>query len=155
MGPDALDRRHPCIARPLNLAVAFIAILGQGVDKSRHRSRPFNGWAFCRRTVRSGRDAGALCSFCIEPRTDVPISYAACDLRHVLPNVTFPARRSGHNTRFQRPFWFFFVAFSVFGQCGVTPRHRDWGLMIADGRVLSALRRGCLPMPGFCLAALA
>lgn len=133
----------------LILAVAFIAILGQGVDKvifavGLSMIGPF-AW-----TVRSDVlqvksqlfvEAAALMSL---PRLRVV-------LRHILPNVIFPLIVQ-ITIRISEAI---LVSASLsFLGIGVTPPTPDWGLMISEGRGFVSFAPWMSGMPGLALALL-
>jgi len=133
----------------LILAVAFIAILGQGVDKvviavGLSMIGPFA------RTVRSDVIQVRIQLF-IEAAQLMSISYMRVVLRHVLPNVIFPLAVQV-TIRVSEAI---LVSSSLsFLGIGVTPPTPDWGLMIAEGRDFVSFAPWMSAMPGFALALL-
>jgi ABC-type dipeptide/oligopeptide/nickel transport system permease subunit len=133
----------------LILAVAFIAILGQGVDKvviavGLSMIGPFA------RTVRSDVMQVRIQLF-IEAAQLMSISYLWVVLRHVLPNVIFPLAVQ-ITIRVSEAI---LVSSSLsFLGIGVTPPTPDWGLMIAEGRDFVSFAPWMSAMPGFALALL-
>ena len=133
----------------LILAVAFIAILGQGVDKvviavGLSMIGPFA------RTVRSDVMQVRIQLF-IEAAQLMSISYLRVVLRHVLPNVIFPLAVQV-TIRVSEAI---LVSSSLsFLGIGVTPPTPDWGLMIAEGRDFVSFAPWISAMPGFALALL-
>ncbi len=133
----------------LILAVAFIAILGQGVDKvviavGLSMIGPFA------RTVRSDVMQVRVQLF-IEAARLMSISYLRVVLRHVLPNVIFPLAVQV-TIRVSEAI---LVSSSLsFLGIGVTPPTPDWGLMIAEGRDFVSFAPWMSAMPGFALALL-
>ena len=133
----------------LILAVAFIAILGQGVDKvviavGLSMIGPFA------RTVRSDVMQVRVQLF-IEAAQLMSISYLRVILRHVLPNVIFPLAVQV-TIRVSEAI---LVSSSLsFLGIGVTPPTPDWGLMIAEGRDFVSFAPWMSAMPGFALALL-
>jgi peptide/nickel transport system permease protein len=133
----------------LVLAVAFIAILGQGVDKvviavGLSMIGPFA------RTVRSDVMQVRIQLF-IEAAQLMSISYLRVVLRHVLPNVIFPLAVQV-TIRVSEAI---LVSSSLsFLGIGVTPPTPDWGLMIAEGRDFVSFAPWMSAMPGFALALL-
>lgn len=133
----------------LILAVAFIAILGQGVDKvviavGLSMIGPFA------RTVRSDVMQVRIQRF-IEAAQLMSISYLWVVLRHVLPNVIFPLAVQ-ITIRVSEAI---LVSSSLsFLGIGVTPPTPDWGLMIAEGRDFVSFAPWMSAMPGFALALL-
>ena len=133
----------------LILAVAFIAILGQGVDKvviavGLSMIGPFA------RTVRSDVMQVRVQLF-IEAAQLMSISYLLVILRHVLPNVIFPLAVQV-TIRVSEAI---LVSSSLsFLGIGVTPPTPDWGLMIAEGRDFVSFAPWMSAMPGFALALL-
>lgn len=133
----------------LILAVAFIAILGQGVDKvviavGLSMIGPFA------RTVRSDVMQVRIQLF-IEAAQLMSISYLRVVLRHVLPNVIFPLAVQV-TIRVSEAI---LVSSSLsFLGIGVTPPTPDWGLMIAEGRDFVSFAPWMSAMPGFALALL-
>ena len=133
----------------LILAVAFIAILGQGVDKvviavGLSMIGPFA------RTVRSDVMQVRVQLF-IEAAQLMSISYLRVLLRHVLPNVIFPLAVQV-TIRVSEAI---LVSSSLsFLGIGVTPPTPDWGLMIAEGRDFVSFAPWMSAMPGFALALL-
>lgn len=131
----------------LILAVAFIAILGQGVDKvviavGLSMIGPFA------RTVRSDVMQVRIQLF-IEAAQLMSISYLRVILRHVLPNVIFPLAVQV-TIRVSEAI---LVSSSLsFLGIGVTPPTPDWGLMIAEGRDFVSFAPWMSAMPGFALA---
>lgn len=133
----------------LILAVAFIAILGQGVDKvviavGLSMIGPFA------RTVRSDVMQVRVQLF-IEAAQLMSISYLRVILRHVLPNIIFPLAVQV-TIRVSEAI---LVSSSLsFLGIGVTPPTPDWGLMIAEGRDFVSFAPWMSAMPGFALALL-
>jgi peptide/nickel transport system permease protein len=133
----------------LILAVAFIAILGQGVDKvviavGLSMIGPFA------RTVRSDVMQVRVQLF-IEAAQLMSISYLRVILRHVIPNVIFPLAVQV-TIRVSEAI---LVSSSLsFLGIGVTPPTPDWGLMIAEGRDFVSFAPWMSAMPGFALALL-
>jgi ABC-type dipeptide/oligopeptide/nickel transport system permease subunit len=133
----------------LILAVAFIAILGQGIDKvviavGVSMIGPFA------RTVRSDVMQVRIQLF-IEAAQLMSISYLRVVLRHVLPNVIFPLAVQV-TIRVSEAI---LVSSSLsFLGIGVTPPTPDWGLMIAEGRDFVSFAPWMSAMPGFALALL-
>ncbi|MWB78234.1 ABC transporter permease subunit [Pseudooceanicola sp. 216_PA32_1] len=133
----------------LILAVAFIAILGQGVDKvviavGLSMIGPFA------RTVRSDVMQVRVQLF-IEAAQLMSISYLRVVVRHVLPNVIFPLAVQV-TIRVSEAI---LVSSSLsFLGIGVTPPTPDWGLMISEGRDFVSFAPWMSAMPGFALALL-
>ncbi|GAA6200186.1 ABC transporter permease [Aquicoccus sp. SU-CL01552] len=133
----------------LILAVAFIAILGQGVDKvviavGLSMIGPFA------RTVRSDVLQVRVQLF-IEAAQLMSIPYLRVVWRHVLPNVIFPLAVQV-TIRISEAI---LVSSSLsFLGIGVTPPTPDWGLMIAEGRDFVSFAPWMSAMPGFALALL-
>lgn len=133
----------------LILAVAFIAILGQGVDKvviavGLSMIGPFA------RTVR-GDVMQVRVQLFIESAQLMSIPYLLVVWRHVLPNVIFPLAVQV-TIRVSEAI---LVSSSLsFLGIGVTPPTPDWGLMIAEGRDFVSFAPWMSAMPGFALALL-
>ena len=133
----------------LILAVAFIAILGQGVDKvvvavGLSMIGPFA------RTVRADVMQVRVQLF-VEAATLMSIPYLKVIWRHVLPNVIFPLAVQV-TIRISEAI---LVSSSLsFLGIGVTPPTPDWGLMIAEGRAFVSFAAWMSAMPGFALALL-
>ncbi len=133
----------------LILAVAFIAILGQGVDKvviavGLSMIGPFA------RTVR-GDVLQVRVQLFIEAAQLMSIPYLRVVWRHVLPNVIFPLAVQV-TIRISEAI---LVSSSLsFLGIGVTPPTPDWGLMIAEGRDFVSFAPWMSAMPGFALALL-
>lgn len=133
----------------LILAVAFIAILGQGVDKvvvavGLSMIGPFA------RTVRADVMQVRVQLF-IEAAQLMSIPYLRVVWRHVLPNVIFPLAVQV-TIRVSEAI---LVSSSLsFLGIGVTPPTPDWGLMIAEGRDFVSFAPWMSAMPGFALALL-
>lgn len=133
----------------LILAVAFIAILGQGVDKvvvavGLSMVGPFA------RTVRADVMQVRVQLF-VEAATLMSIPYLRVVWRHVLPNVIFPLAVQV-TIRVSEAI---LVSSSLsFLGIGVTPPTPDWGLMIAEGRAFVSFAAWMSAMPGFALALL-
>ncbi|SDI38081.1 ABC transporter permease [Salipiger marinus] len=133
----------------LILAVAFIAILGQGVDKvviavGLSMIGPFA------RTVRADVMQVRVQGF-IEAAHLMSIPSLAVVWRHVLPNVIFPLAVQV-TIRISEAI---LVSSSLsFLGIGVTPPTPDWGLMIAEGRDFVSFAPWMSAMPGFALALL-
>lgn len=133
----------------LILAVAFIAILGQGVDKvvvavGLSMIGPFA------RTVRADVIQVRVQLF-VEAASLMAISRATIITRHILPNVIFPLAVQV-TIRISEAI---LVSSSLsFLGIGVTPPTPDWGLMIAEGRSFVSFAAWMSAMPGFALAVL-
>ncbi|APZ52192.1 ABC transporter permease [Salipiger abyssi] len=133
----------------LILAVAFIAILGQGVDKvviavGLSMIGPFS------RTVRADVMQVRVQLF-VEAATLMSIPYLRVIWRHILPNVIFPLAVQV-TIRISEAI---LVSSSLsFLGIGVTPPTPDWGLMIAEGRAFVSFAAWMSAMPGFALALL-
>ncbi len=133
----------------LILAVAFIAILGQGVDKvviavGLSMIGPFA------RTVR-GDVLQVRVQLFIEAAQLMSIPYLRVVWRHVLPNVIFPLAVQV-TIRISEAI---LVSSSLsFLGIGVTPPTPDWGLMIAEGRDFVSFAPWMSAIPGFALALL-
>ncbi|MGY9045933.1 peptide ABC transporter permease [Puniceibacterium antarcticum] len=133
----------------LILAVAFIAILGQGVDKvviavGLSMIGPFS------RTVRADVMQVRVQGF-VEAAHLMSIPYLQVVWRHVLPNVIFPLAVQV-TIRISEAI---LVSSSLsFLGIGVTPPTPDWGLMIAEGRDFVSFAPWMAAMPGFALALL-
>ncbi|WP_418336841.1 ABC transporter permease [Rhizobium gallicum] len=133
----------------LILAVAFIAILGQGVDKvviavSLSLIGPFA------RTIRS--DVLQVKSqLFVEAAGLMSIPRMTVIRRHILPNVIFPLFVQV-TIRVSEAI---LVSSSLsFLGIGVTPPTPDWGLMIAEGRGFVSFAAWMSGMPGLALALL-
>ena len=133
----------------LILAVAFIAILGQGVDKG-DRRRPVDDRSLL--AYRAGRcDAGPRAGL-VEAAHLMSIPSWQVVWRHVLPNVIFPLAVQV-TIRISEAI---LVSSSLsFLGIGVTPPTPDWGLMIAEGRDFVSFAPWMSAMPGFALRAAA
>lgn len=133
----------------LILAVAFIAILGQGVDKvviavGLSMVGPFA------RTVRADVLQVRVQLF-VEAAGLMAISRAVIIWRHILPNVIYPLAVQV-TIRISEAI---LVSSSLsFLGIGVTPPTPDWGLMIAEGRGFVSFAAWMSAMPGFALALL-
>ncbi|MGI3168522.1 ABC transporter permease [Pseudooceanicola sp. C21-150M6] len=133
----------------LILAVAFIAILGQGVDKvviavGLSMIGPFA------RTVRADVMQVRVQLF-VEAAQLMSIPYLRVIWRHILPNVIFPLAVQV-TIRISEAI---LVSSSLsFLGIGVTPPTPDWGLMIAEGRDFVSFAPWMSAMPGFALALL-
>jgi ABC-type dipeptide/oligopeptide/nickel transport system permease subunit len=133
----------------LILAVAFIAILGQGVDKviiavALSLIGPFA------RTVRSDVLQVKVQLF-VEAAGLMSIPRLTVIRRHILPNVLFPLLVQV-TVRISEAI---LVSSSLsFLGIGVTPPTPDWGLMIAEGRSFVSFAAWMSGMPGLALAAL-
>lgn len=133
----------------LILAVAFIAILGQGVDKviiavGLSMIGPFA------RTVRADVMQVRVQLF-VEAAQLMSIPYLKVIWRHILPNVIFPLAVQV-TIRISEAI---LVSSSLsFLGIGVTPPTPDWGLMIAEGRDFVSFAPWMAAMPGFALALL-
>lgn len=133
----------------LILAVAFIAILGQGVDKvvvavGLSMIGPFA------RTVRADVIQVRVQLF-VEAASLMAISRTKIIVRHILPNVVFPLAVQV-TIRISEAI---LVSSSLsFLGIGVTPPTPDWGLMIAEGRSFVSFAAWMSAMPGFALAVL-
>ncbi len=133
----------------LILAVAFIAILGQGVDKvviavGLSMIGPFS------RTVRADVMRVRVQGF-VEAARLMSIPSLQVVWRHVLPNVIFPLAVQV-TIRISEAI---LVSSSLsFLGIGVTPPTPDWGLMIAEGRDFVSFAPWMSAMPGFALALL-
>ncbi|ASM75072.1 MULTISPECIES: ABC transporter permease [Roseobacteraceae] len=133
----------------LILAVAFIAILGQGVDKvviavGLSLIGPFA------RTVRADVIRVRVQGF-VEAARLMSIPSAHVIRRHILPNVAFPLVVQV-TIRISEAI---LVSSSLsFLGIGVTPPTPDWGLMIAEGRDFVSFAPWMSAMPGFALALL-
>lgn len=131
----------------LILAVAFIAILGQGVDKvviavGLSMIGPFA------RTVRADVMRVRVQLY-IEAAQLMSISGLRVIWAHVLPNVIFPLAVQV-TIRISEAI---LVSSSLsFIGIGVTPPTPDWGLMIAEGRAFVSFAAWMSAMPGFALA---
>ncbi len=133
----------------LILAVAFIAILGQGVDKviiavALSLIGPFA------RTVRSDVLQVKVQLF-VEAADLMSIPRLTVIRRHILPNVLFPLLVQV-TIRISEAI---LVSSSLsFLGIGVTPPTPDWGLMIAEGRSFVSFAPWMSGMPGLALALL-
>jgi ABC-type dipeptide/oligopeptide/nickel transport system permease subunit len=133
----------------LILAVAFIAILGQGVDKvviavGLSMIGPFS------RTVRADVMQVRVQGF-VEAAYLMSIPPLQVVTRHILPNVIFPLAVQV-TIRISEAI---LVSSSLsFLGIGVTPPTPDWGLMIAEGRDFVSFAPWMSAMPGFALALL-
>ncbi|MEE4015939.1 ABC transporter permease [Roseibium sp. FZY0029] len=133
----------------LILAVAFIAILGQGVDKviiavGLSLIGPFA------RTVRADVMQVRVQLF-VEAAHLMSIPRLKVIWRHILPNVIFPLAVQV-TIRISEAI---LVSSSLsFLGIGVTPPTPDWGLMIAEGRAFVSFAPWMSAMPGFALALL-
>lgn len=133
----------------LILAVAFIAILGQGVDKviiavGLSMIGPFA------RTVRADVLQVRIQLF-VEAAYLMSIPHLRVVWRHILPNVIFPLAVQV-TIRISEAI---LVSSSLsFLGIGVTPPTPDWGLMIAEGRPFVSFAPWISAMPGFALALL-
>ncbi|MCT4372107.1 ABC transporter permease [Yangia mangrovi] len=133
----------------LILAVAFIAILGQGVDKvviavGLSMVGPFS------RTVRADVMQVKVQGF-VEAAHLMSIPSLQVIRRHILPNVIFPLAVQV-TIRISEAI---LVSSSLsFLGIGVTPPTPDWGLMIAEGRDFVSFAPWMSAMPGFALALL-
>ncbi|MDO6585064.1 ABC transporter permease [Salipiger sp. 1_MG-2023] len=133
----------------LILAVAFIAILGQGVDKvviavGLSMIGPFA------RTVRADVLQVRVQLF-VEAAGLMAIPRAVIIWRHILPNVVYPLAVQV-TIRISEAI---LVSSSLsFLGIGVTPPTPDWGLMIAEGRAFVSFAAWMSAMPGFALALL-
>ncbi|EIE49983.1 peptide ABC transporter permease [Salipiger aestuarii] len=133
----------------LILAVAFIAILGQGVDKvviavGLSMIGPFA------RTVRADVLQVRVQLF-VEAAGLMAIPRAVIIWRHILPNVIYPLAVQV-TIRISEAI---LVSSSLsFLGIGVTPPTPDWGLMIAEGRAFVSFAAWMSAMPGFALALL-
>lgn len=133
----------------LILAVAFIAILGQGVDKviiavGLSMIGPFS------RTVRADVMQVRVQLF-VEAAHLMAIPRLQVIWRHILPNVIFPLAVQV-TIRISEAI---LVSSSLsFLGIGVTPPTPDWGLMIAEGRAFVSFAPWMSAMPGFALALL-
>ncbi|MGD9863957.1 MAG: ABC transporter permease [Pseudodonghicola sp.] len=133
----------------LILAVAFIAILGQGVDKviiavGLSMIGPFS------RTVRADVMQIRVQLF-VEAAYLMSIPRLLVIWRHILPNVIFPLAVQV-TIRISEAI---LVSSSLsFLGIGVTPPTPDWGLMIAEGRAFVSFAPWMSAMPGFALALL-
>jgi ABC-type dipeptide/oligopeptide/nickel transport system permease subunit len=133
----------------LILAVAFIAILGQGVDKviiavGLSLIGPFA------RTVRADVMQVRVQLF-VEAAHLMSIPRLTVIWRHILPNVIFPLAVQV-TIRISEAI---LVSSSLsFLGIGVTPPTPDWGLMIAEGRAFVSFAPWMSAMPGFALALL-
>ncbi|WP_430245131.1 ABC transporter permease [Neorhizobium sp. DAR64861/K0K2] len=133
----------------LILAVAFIAILGQGVDKviiavALSLIGPFA------RTVRSDVLQVKVQLF-VEAAGLMSIPRFTIIVRHILPNVLFPLLVQV-TVRISEAI---LVSSSLsFLGIGVTPPTPDWGLMIAEGRSFVSFAAWMSGMPGLALALL-
>ena len=133
----------------LILAVAFIAILGQGVDKviiavGLSMIGPFS------RTVRADVMQVRVQLF-VEAAYLMSIPRLLVIWRHILPNVIFPLAVQV-TIRISEAI---LVSSSLsFLGIGVTPPTPDWGLMIAEGRAFVSFAPWMSAMPGFALALL-
>lgn len=133
----------------LVMAVAFIAILGQGVDKvilavGLSLIGPFA------RTVRSDVMQVRVQLF-VEAADLMGISRLQIVWRHILPNVVFPLAVQ-ITIRISEAI---LVSASLsFIGIGVTPPTPDWGLMIAEGRGFVSFAPWMSGVPGMALAIL-
>lgn len=133
----------------LVMAVAFIAILGQGVDKvilavGIALIGPFA------RTVRSDVLQVKVQLF-VEAAGLMGISRFQVIRRHILPNVVFPLAVQV-TIRISEAI---LVSASLsFIGIGVTPPTPDWGLMISEGRGFVSFAPWMSAMPGMALAVL-
>ncbi|NTF33455.1 ABC transporter permease [Rhizobium skierniewicense] len=131
----------------LILAVAFIAILGQGVDKviiavALSLIGPFA------RTVRSDVLQVKVQLF-VEAAKLMSIPRFTIIRKHILPNVLFPLLVQ-ITVRISEAI---LVSSSLsFLGIGVTPPTPDWGLMIAEGRSFVSFAAWMSGMPGLALA---
>ena len=133
----------------LILAVAFIAVLGQGVDKviiavGIALIGPFA------RTVRADVMQVRVQLF-IEAADLMGISRLRIIWRHILPNVAFPLAVQV-TIRISEAI-LVSSALSFLG-IGVTPPTPDWGLMIAEGRSFVSFAPWMSGVPGMALALL-
>ena len=133
----------------LILAIAVIAILGQGVDKVAiavgiSMIGPFS------RTVRA--DVLQVSSqLFVEAAGLMSISRLTVIRRHILPNIAFPLAVQ-ITVRVSEAI---LVSSSLsFLGIGVTPPTPDWGLMIAEGRGFVSFAPWMSGMPGMALALL-
>lgn len=133
----------------LIMAVAFIAIMGQGVDKvilavGLSLIGPFA------RTVRSDVLQVKVQLF-VEAAGLMSIPRLRIVARHILPNVVFPLAVQV-TIRVSEAI---LVASSLsFLGIGVTPPTPDWGLMISEGRGFVSFAAWMSGMPGLALATL-
>ncbi|MCX8999284.1 ABC transporter permease [Rhizobiaceae bacterium BDR2-2] len=133
----------------LVMAVAFIAILGQGVDKvilavGLSLIGPFA------RTVRSDVMQVKVQLF-VEAAGLMSIPRLQIVWRHILPNVVFPLAVQV-TIRISEAI---LVSASLsFIGIGVTPPTPDWGLMIAEGRGFVSFAAWMSGVPGMALAVL-
>lgn len=133
----------------LILAVAFIAILGQGVDKV-ILAVGFSLIGPFARTVRSDVLQVKVQLF-VEAAGLMSIPRHTVILRHILPNVLFPLLVQV-TIRVSEAI---LVSSSLsFLGIGVTPPTPDWGLMIAEGRGFVSFAAWMSGMPGLALALL-
>lgn len=133
----------------LIMAIAFIAILGQGVDKvilavGVALIGPFS------RTVRADVLQVKAQPF-VEAAVLMGVGRLAIVWRHVLPNVIFPLAVQATI----RVSYAILVSSGLsFLGIGVTPPTPDWGLMIAEGRSFVSFAPWIAGVPGSALAIL-
>lgn len=133
----------------LIMAIAFIAILGQGVDKvilavGVALIGPFS------RTVR-GDVLQVKAQAFVEAAGLMGVKRLAIVWRHVLPNVIFPLAVQATI----RVSYAILVSSGLsFLGIGVTPPTPDWGLMIAEGRSFVSFAPWIAGVPGAALAIL-
>lgn len=133
----------------LILAVAIIAILGQGVDKV-ILAVGFSLIGPFARTVRSDV-LQVKAQLFIEAAALMGLSQMTIVRRHILPNVVFPLMVQV-TIRVSEAI---LVSSSLsFLGIGVTPPTPDWGLMIAEGRGFVSFAAWMSGMPGMALALL-
>lgn len=133
----------------LILAVAFIALLGQGVDKVTLAVGLSMVGPFAR-TVRS--DVLQVKSqLFVEAATLMSIPRLRVVLRHILPNIVFPL--CVQVTVRVSEAVLVSASLSFLG-IGVTPPTPDWGLMISEGRGFVSFAPWMSGMPGLALATL-
>ncbi|GGD31610.1 ABC transporter permease [Aureimonas glaciei] len=133
----------------LILAVALIAILGQGVDKV-ILAVGFSLIGPFARTVRSDV-LQVKAQLFIEAAGLMGLSQMTIVRRHILPNVVFPLMVQV-TIRVSEAI---LVSSSLsFLGIGVTPPTPDWGLMIAEGRGFVSFAAWMSGMPGMALALL-
>lgn len=133
----------------LVMAVAFIAILGQGVDKV-ILAVGVSLIGPLARTVRSDV-LQVKAQLFIEAAGLMGVSRLAVIRRHILPNVIFPL---AVQVTIRVSEAILVSASLSFIGIGVTPPTPDWGLMIAEGRGFVSFAPWMSGMPGMALAIL-
>ncbi|WP_075222733.1 ABC transporter permease [Acuticoccus yangtzensis] len=133
----------------LILAVAFIAILGQGVDKVIYAVGVALIGPFAR-TVRADVMQVRAQLF-VEAAGLMGLAWLTVVWRHILPNVVYPLAVQV-TIRISEAI---LVSSSLsFLGIGVTPPTPDWGLMISEGRAFVSFAPWMAGMPGAALAIL-